>query len=172
MKSAGALTSKGQGHHARASLGAMLLVLFASALADAQLGAEPAWKEDVVSGAASVPVARSAGDALIAEPPAPSRPLTATEPSVNNATTAGATTPPDLDGAQPGTVEIPPADSVDASQPLSSPALESQPTDENSDVARTRASSSRAKASFRLHSECNCAKRGAGSTPARRLTAY
>src|SRR6202030_607302 len=99
MKTAGVLPSKGQGHHARASLGAMLLVLFASALADAQLGAEPAWKEDVVSGAASVPIARSGGDGPIAEPPAPSRPLTATEPSANNATTAGATTPPDLDGA-------------------------------------------------------------------------
>jgi hypothetical protein len=48
-------------------------------------------------------------------------------------------TPSDLDGARPGTVEIPPANSADASQQQPpSPALESEPSDENSDVARYR----------------------------------
>ena len=125
----------------------MLLVLFASALAAAQSGAETAaseaWKAAADSAAASAPIALSGGDAPIAEAPAPSPPLTATEPSADSATTAGASnlvaTPPDLDGAQPGTVEIPPANSVDASQQQPpSPALESQPSDESSDVARYR----------------------------------
>jgi hypothetical protein len=139
MKSAGVLTSKERWYHALcASLSAILLVLFASAFADAQSRAETAWKEGIVSGAASVPITRSGGDAPIAEAPAPSPPLTASEPSADNATTAGAATPPDLDGAPPDTVEIPPANSVDASQPPPSTALESQPSDENSDVARYR----------------------------------
>ena len=78
-----------------------------------------------------------------AEAPAPSPPLTSAAPSTDRATTAGASnlvaTPPDLDGAQPGTVEIPPANSVDASQQQPpSPALESQPSDESSEVARYR----------------------------------
>src|SRR5208337_2215186 len=101
---------------------------------------ETAWEAAVASGAASVPIARSGGDAPIAEAPAPSPPLTATGLSADNATTAGAATPPDLDGAQPGTVEIPHANSVDASQQQQpSPAVESQPSDdESSDVARYR----------------------------------
>lgn len=139
MKSAGVLTSKGRGYHARcASFSAILLVLFASALADAQLGTEPAWKEDVVPGAASVPIMRSGGDAPIAEPPAPSRPLTATEPSADRTTIAVGATPPDLNGAEPGTEEIPPANSVDAAQQPPSPALEAQPSDESGDVERYR----------------------------------
>ena len=143
MKSAGVLTSKGRGYHALcASLSAILLVLFASVLADAQSGAETAWKATVASGAASVPIARSGDDAPIAEAPAPSLPLTATKPSADRATPADASnlvaTRPDLDGAQPGTAEIP-ANSIDASQPPPpSPALESQPSNESSEVARYR----------------------------------
>jgi hypothetical protein len=124
-----------------ASLSAMLIVLFASALAAVQSGAETAWKFDVASGAASVPIARSRADALIAEAAAP---LTVAEPSADRATTAGASKlvarPPDLDGAQPGTVENPPADSAGGlrQQPPSS-ALESQQSDDDgSDVAQYR----------------------------------
>src|ERR1019366_7577823 len=77
------------------------------------------------------------GDAPIANVPAPSRPPAATEPSADP-TTAGASnlvaTPPDPDSTQPGTAEIPPADSADASQQQPpSPALELQPS---SEVAR------------------------------------
>src|SRR5208337_5663760 len=100
---------------------------------------ETAWEAAVASGAASVPIARSGGDAPIAEAPAPSPPLTATGLSADNATTAGAATPSHLDGALPGTVEIPPANSVDASQQQQpSPAGESPSDDESSDVARYR----------------------------------
>ncbi len=140
MKSAGVSASKARVHHALgASLAATLLVLLASTLA--QSGAETAtWK----TGAAAAAASASTGDGgPTAEDPAPSRPLTSTEPSTDSTTTAGASnlvaTPPDLDGAQPGTVEIPPANSVDASQQQPpSPALESQPSDESSDVARYR----------------------------------
>ncbi len=143
---AGMLTSKARGHHALGTaLGAMLIVVFASALAAAQSGSETAgsktWKTEAASAAASAPIARSGGDASIAEAPAP--PLTATESSADRTATAGASnlvaTPPDPDGAQPGTVEIPPANSVDASQqPPPGPALESQPSDESNDLARYR----------------------------------
>ncbi len=148
-ESAGGLTSKGRGHHTQgASLGAILLVLFASTLAAAQSGGETAaserWKAAAAPAAASEPVARSSGDAPIAEAPAPSPALTATEPSADISTTAGASnlvaTPPDLNVAQPGALEIPPDNSVDASQ-LQPPsaALESQPSDdESSDVAGYR----------------------------------
>ncbi len=121
----------------------MLLVLFASAPAAAQSSAETAapetWKAAAASAATSAPIARSGGDAPIVEAPAPSPPLTPSEPSGDRATTAGAATPPDLNGAQPGTVEIPPANTVDGSQQQPpSPALESQPLDESNDVARYR----------------------------------
>ena len=142
MKSAGVLASKGPDHHAFGGwVAAMLLVLFASALAAAQSGAETAasetWKTAAASAAASASIARTGGDAPIAEAPAPSRPPAATEPSADP-TTAGASnlvaTPPDPDSTQPGTAEIPPADSADASQQQPpSPALELQPS---SEVAR------------------------------------
>jgi len=125
-----------------ASLASMLLVLLASTLA--RSGAETAtWKTPDASAAASASTAPSGSDAPIAEAPAPSPPLMSTESSSDRATTASASnlfaTPPDLDGAQPGTVEIPPANPVDASQQQPpSPALESQPTDESSEVARYR----------------------------------
>jgi len=121
----------------------MLPVLLASALAAEQSGAETApsetWKPADAPAAASAPIAPSSSDAPIAEAPAPSPRLTATEPSAGSATTAGAATPPDLDAAQPGILEIPPDNSVDASQQqAASPALESQPSDESNDVARYR----------------------------------
>ncbi len=117
----------------------MLLVLFASTLA--QSGAETAtWKTPAASAVAS---ASAEAGAPIEEAPVPSPPLTSTEPSTNRATAAGASdlvaTPPDLDAAQPGTLEIPPDNSVDASQQQpASPALESQPSDESNDVVRYR----------------------------------
>ncbi len=121
----------------------MLLVLFASALAAAESNAETTasetWKEAAASAAASAPIARSCGEAPITEGRAPLPPLTATEPSADHATIAGAATPPDLDGAQAGTVEIPPVNSAGASQQQpTSPALESQSSDESSDIARYR----------------------------------
>ena len=121
----------------------MLLVLFASALAAAESNAETTasetWKEAAASAAASAPIARSCGEAPTTEGRAPLLPLTATEPSADRATIAGAATPPDLDGAPPGTAEIPPVNSADASQQQpTSPALESQPSDESSDIARYR----------------------------------
>jgi hypothetical protein len=136
MKSAGVLTSKGRGYHA---LGASLIaVLLASALADAQSGAETAWKAAVASGAASVPIARSGGDAPVVEVPVPSRSLTDPDPSADRAATADAATQ-SLDGAPPSTREIPAANSVEASQQQPpSPALEAQPYDASNDVARYR----------------------------------
>jgi hypothetical protein len=91
----------------------MLLVLFASALAAAQPGAETTasetWKAVAASAAASAP---TGGDAPVEEVPAPS---------------------------PPGTAEIPPANSSDAlQQQPQSPGLESEPSDESSDVARYR----------------------------------
>jgi hypothetical protein len=134
------LASKARVHHAlSASPAAMLLVLLAGTLA--RSGAETVtWKVPAAAAAAS---ASTGAGAPIAEASAPSPPLTSTEPSADRVTTAAASnsvaTPPDLDGAQPGTVEIPPANSVDAShQQPPSPALESQPFDESNDVARYR----------------------------------
>ena len=142
MKSARVLTSKAREHHALgASIAAMLLVLLASTLA--QSGAETAGSVMSETAAASAAVPASTGiDAPIAEAPVPSPPLTS-GPSTNRATAAGVSdlvaTPPDLDAAQPGTAEIPPANSADASQQqLPSPALESQPSNESSEVARYR----------------------------------
>jgi len=142
MKSAGVLASKARRHHASgASLAATLLVLLASA--PARSGAETAASETWKTPAASAPASASTGaGAPTDEAPAPFCPLTSTGPSADRPTTADASnlvaTPPDLDGAQPGTVEIPPANSVDASQQPPSPALESQPSDESSDIARYR----------------------------------
>ena len=121
----------------------MLLVLFASGLTAAESNAETTasetWNATAAAGTASAPIARSCGEAPITEGRAPLPPLTATEPSADRATIAGAATPPDLDGPPPGTAEIPPVNSVDASQQQPpSPALESQPSDESSDIARYR----------------------------------
>lgn len=146
MKSAGVLTSKAREHHAfGASIAAMLLVVSLSALAAAQSGAETAasetWKTAAASAAASAPTAGSGAGAPIAEAAAPSPPRTAIEPSADSATAAVPSnmvaTPPDLDNAQPGTAEIPPANPADASQQRPpSPAPDSQPSNESSEVAR------------------------------------
>ncbi len=134
----------------------MLLVLFASALAAAQSGAETAasetWKTAAASAAASAPTGGSGAGAPIAEAAAPAPPRTAIAPSADSATANGPSnmvaTPLDLDGAQPGTAEIPPANSfnsADASQqqpqqpaqqqPPSTPP-DSQPYNESGEVAR------------------------------------
>ena len=146
MKSAGVLTSKARAHHAfGASIAAMLLVVFASALAAAQSGAETAasetWKTAAASAAASAPTAGSGAGAPIAEAAAPLAARTAIAPSADSATAAGPSnmvaTPPDLDNAQPGIAEIPPANSADASQQQQqSSAADSQSSNESSEVAR------------------------------------
>ncbi len=163
MKSAGVPTSKAREHHAfGASIAAMLLVLFASALAAAQSGAETAasetWKTAAASAAAAAPSAPTGGSgagAPIAEAAAPAPPRTAIAPSAGSATADSPSnmvaTPLDLDGAQPGTAEIPPANSfnsADASQQqpppqqpppqqqLPSTPPESQPYNESGEVAR------------------------------------
>ncbi len=151
MKSAGVLTSEAREYRAfGASLAAMLLVLFASALAAAQSGAETAasetWKTAAASAVPSAPSAGSGAGAPIAEAAAPSPPSTAMAPSADSATATGPSnmvpTPPDLDGAQPGTAEIPPANPADAppqqqqqQQPQPS-APDSQLSNESSEIAR------------------------------------
>jgi len=131
-----------------ASIAAMLPVLFLSALAAAQSGAETAasetWKAAAASAAASAPTAASGAGAPIAEAAAPSPPRTAVAPSADSATAAAPSnlvaTPPDLDNAQPGTAEIPPANSPNsagASQQQSpSTPPNSQPPNESSEVTR------------------------------------
>ena len=123
----------------------MLLVVFASALAAAQSGAETAasetWKTAAASAAASAPTAGSGAGAPIAKAAAPLAARTAIAPSADSATAAGPSnmvaTPPDLDNAQPGIAEIPPANSADASQQQQqSSAVDSQPSNESSEVAR------------------------------------
>ena len=128
----------------------MLLVVFASALAAAQSGAETAasetWKTAAASAAASAPTAGSGAGAPIAEAAAPLAARTAIAPSADSATAAGPSnmvaTPPDLDNAQPGIAEIPPAsssNSADASQQQQqqqSSAADSQSSNESSEVAR------------------------------------
>jgi len=156
MKSAGLLTSKAREYRAfGASIAAMLLVLLASALAAAQSSGETAasatWKTAAASAAASAPTAASGAGAPIAEAAVPSPPSSAIAPSADSAAAVGPSnmvaTPPDLDGAQPGTAEIPPANPVDAlpqqqqqqqqqqHQQQLSPA-DSQPSNESSEVAR------------------------------------
>jgi hypothetical protein len=125
MKSAGVIAGKGRGHHALVeSFGAVLIVLFASALAAAQS------------------IARSADAAPIAKAPAPSLSLASTGTSANGATAVRASnlfaTPTNLAAAQPGTLEIAPANSVEAPQLSPSSALESQPSGESGDVERYR----------------------------------
>jgi hypothetical protein len=146
MKSAGVSTSKARKHHAfGASIAAMLLVVFASALAAAQSGAETAasetWKTAAASAAASAPTAGSGAGAPIAKAAAPLAARTAIAPSADSATATGPSnmvaTPPDLDNAQPGIAEIPPANSADASQQQQrSSAADSQSSNESSEVAR------------------------------------
>lgn len=125
----------------------MLLVVFASALAAAQSGADTAasemWKTAAASAAASAPTAGSGAGAPIAEAAAPLAARTAIAPSAGSATAAGPSnmvaTPPDLDNAQPGIAEIPPANSADASQQQQhqqSSAADSQSSNESSEVAR------------------------------------
>ncbi len=147
MKSAGVLTSKAREYRAfGASFAAMLLVLFTSALAAAQSGAEPVasetWKTAAASAAASAPTAGSGAGGPIAEAAVPSPPSSAIAPSADSPAGSGASnmvvTPPDLDGAQPGIAEIPPANVADAlpqQQQQLSPA-DSQPSIESSEVAR------------------------------------
>jgi len=148
------LTSKALEYRAfGASIAAMLLVLFASALAAAQSGAETAaaetWKTAAASAAAAAPTAGSGAGAPIAEAAAPSPPSTAIAPSADSVTANSPSnmvpTPPDLDDVQPGTAEIPPANPGDAQQQPQqqqqrqqqqlSPA-DSQPSNESSEVAR------------------------------------
>lgn len=115
MKSAGVLTSKAREYHALgASLAAMLLVLFASALASAQSAADTTasetWRTAAASAAAS---STSAGPSNLV------------------------TTPPDIDATQPGTAEIPPAGPAAASAPPPvGSAPDSQPATDGSEVAR------------------------------------
>ncbi len=146
MKSAGVLTSKARALHAfGASIAAMLLVVFACALAAAQSGAETAasetWKTAAASAAASAPTAGSGAGAPIAKAAAPLAARTAIAPSADSATATGPSnmvaTPPDLDNAQSGIAEIPPANSADASQQQQqSSAADSQSSNESSEVAR------------------------------------
>jgi len=120
-------------------------VVFASALAAAQSGAETAasetWKTAAASAAASAPTAGSGDGAPIAKAAAPLAARTAIAPSADSATATGPSnmvaTPPDLDNAQSGIAEIPPANSADASQQQQqSSAADSQSSNESSEVAR------------------------------------
>ena len=121
----------------------MLLVLFASALAAAQSSAETAasetWKAAAASATASAPTAGSGAGAPAAEAAAPVRPRTVIAPSTSAGPSNIVPTPPDLDGAEPGIAEIPPADSsnsADALQQQPSSPADSQPSNESSEVAR------------------------------------
>ena len=121
----------------------MLLVAFLSAPAAAQSGAETTasetWKTAAASAAASTSTAGSGAGASIAEAPVASPPRTAVAPSADSATTAGTSnivaTPLDMDSAQPGIAEIPPANPADASQQQPSPA-DSQASYQSNEVLR------------------------------------
>jgi hypothetical protein len=112
----------------------MLLVVLASALADAQSAADTAasetWKTAAASATAAATAPPAAG-APIAEAavPAPSRAVVA--PSGYSGKDAMpsnmVSTQPGLDGTQPGTAEIPPTNSVDA---------QSQTSNDGSEIAR------------------------------------
>jgi len=149
MKSAGVLpTSKAREPHAfGASLAAMLLAVFASALAAAQSSPDTAasetWKTAAASAAA--PTAASGAGAPIAEaaPPSPPRPAPSAGPATAAAPANLVPTPPEIEATQPGTAEIPAANSAAASQQQSpGPALDSQPSadsqspNDGSEVAR------------------------------------
>jgi len=131
-------------HHAfGASIATMLLVAFLSAPAAAQSGAETTasetWKTAAASAAASTSTAGSGAGASIAEAPVASPPHTAVAPSADSATAAGTSnivaTPLDMDSAQPGIAEIPPANPADASQQQPSPA-DSQASYQSNEVLR------------------------------------
>jgi hypothetical protein len=131
-------------HHAfGASIATMLLVAFLSAPAAAQSGAETTasetWKTAAASAAASTSTAGSGAGASIAEAPVASPPRTAVAPSADSATAAGTSnivaTPLDMDSAQPGIAEIPPANPADASQQQPSPA-DSQASYQSNEVLR------------------------------------
>jgi hypothetical protein len=121
MKNAGVLTSGARASHALgASLAAMMLVMFASAIARAQsladTTASETWKTAASSAASS---------------------------STSSAPTNLVATPPDLEPVQPSTVEIPASGFADPSQPLASGTApnsqlpqDSQPPNESNDVAR------------------------------------
>jgi len=122
MKSAGALTSKACEHHAfGASLAAMLLVLFASALSSAQSSdttASETWKAAAASAAAAS--------------------STAAGPSNLVPTPIG-----DIEPAMPETAEITNPSSADPSQqqgsstsPDSQTSADSEPSNESNDIAR------------------------------------
>ncbi len=147
MKSAGVPISKAREPHAfGASLAAILLAVFASALAAAQSGPDTAasetWKTAAASAAA--PTAASGAGAPIAEAAPPTPPRAA--PSAASATAAPTNlvpTPPEIEATQPGTTEIPAANSAGASQPQSpgrapdSPtSADSQPQNDGGEIAR------------------------------------
>jgi PDZ domain len=118
MKSAGVLTSNARDHHAfGSSLAAMLLVLFASALASAQSSADPTTRKTVAASTAAGSTAAGPSNMV----PTP----------LDN-----------IEATAPGTAEISAATSADASQqqspnPVDSqPASDSQPPNESNDVAR------------------------------------
>jgi len=101
----------------------------------AAASAAPAAPVAAASAAPAAPVAAASGaGAPIAEAAPPSPPHTAIAPSAGSATAAGPSnmvaTPLDIDATQPGTAEIPAANSAAASPPqqASSPALDSQPS--------------------------------------------
>jgi len=132
-------------HHAfGASIAAMLLVAFLSAPAAAQSGAETTasetWKTAAASAAASTSTAGSGSGAPIAEAPVASPPRTAVAPSADSATAAGTSnivaTPLDMDSAQPGTAEIPPANPADASQQQQPSPADSQSSYQSNEVLR------------------------------------
>jgi hypothetical protein len=148
MKSAGVLVSNAREHGAvGASLAAMLFVMFASTLAAAQSSADTAasetWKSAAASASAASPAVASSPGAAMAEAaaPVPSRPVVA--PSGYSGKDAmPSNMVPDTDSTQPGTAEIPAANSADASQqqppgtaPDSQPA-DAQSSNDGSEVAR------------------------------------
>jgi hypothetical protein len=167
MKSAGVLTSKTRNHRALgASLAAMLLVMFASALAAAQsdTAASETWKTAAASAAppaaspataspaaasaaAASPSAQSGPDAPIAEAVAPELPRVTVPPSVDppaaiRPANMVATPLDNIQASQPVAAEIPTVSSADGTPPASGsvvtsgPPEDSQSSPENSEVAR------------------------------------
>jgi PDZ domain len=119
MKSAGVLTSNAREHHAfGASLAAMLLLLFASALASAQSGADPTTRKTVAASAAAG--STDAGPSNMVPTP------------LDN-----------IEATTPRTAEIPAATSADFSStqpssaaPDSQRSADLQPPNESNDIAR------------------------------------
>jgi len=118
MKNAGVSISRARERHAlSASLAAMLLVLFASALARAQSGADTTTASETWKTAAATSAASGTPSNLVATPPE------------------------DTGTTLPGTAEIPTSGSVDVSQtpgiaPDSQTSADSEPSNQSNDIAR------------------------------------